>query len=250
MLIVPMFAWLVVDTLRSCALADQLRRKHCGTRHFFSRDLTVQRDEQHPCWKAAHFLPCTRPPDAMHLHRPQRGRIHYGPSHRSAFVTTRSRLHTMPTGGHGDDAAPAAVTGVAAGHVRRFTPIALPHDLQDALAPLDDEQYGSKVFENLGMQDFTPDRVVRVGDLLKRHSYFLSQLCPRYVGTFLFPCPRRATSSLIQDFSPPSSEGCSSGGHFLFQPLPVFSFELMQCSSYLSWGSYRESVGDHFSLYK
>jgi hypothetical protein len=30
----------------------------------------------------------------------------------------------------------------------------------------------------------------------------------------------------------------------------VFSFELMQCSSYLSWGSYRESVGDHFSLYK
>jgi hypothetical protein len=58
----------------------------------------------------------------------------------------------MPTGGLGDDPAPAAVTGAAAGPVRRFTPIAPQSDLQrilqglqDAFAPLDDDQYGSKL---------------------------------------------------------------------------------------------------------
>jgi hypothetical protein len=86
----------------------------------------------------------------------------------------------MPTGGHGDDVDPAAVTGAAAGTVRRFTPIAQPRDLQAALAPLDDDKYGSKVFENLFMQDFIPDRVTRVGDLLKLRSYVLTQLGPRY----------------------------------------------------------------------
>ena len=75
---------------------------------------------------------------------------------------------------------PAAVTGAAAGTVRRFTPIAQPRDLQAALAPLDDDKYGSKVFENLFMQDFIPDRVTRVGDLLKLRSYVLTQLGPRY----------------------------------------------------------------------
>ena len=50
----------------------------------------------------------------------------------------------MPTGGHGDDPAPSAVTGAAAGPVRRFTPIAPPRNLKDGLAPLDDDQYGSK----------------------------------------------------------------------------------------------------------
>jgi len=82
----------------------------------------------------------------------------------------------MPTGGHGDDVGPAAVTGAAApnGAVRRFTPIAPPRDLQAALAPLDDDQYDSKVFENLGLQDFIPDRVARVGDLLKLRSYVLT----------------------------------------------------------------------------
>jgi hypothetical protein len=53
-----------VHTRRS-ALADQLGRKYLGTSQYFSRDLAVQRDEYHPCWKAAHFLPCTRPPDVM-----------------------------------------------------------------------------------------------------------------------------------------------------------------------------------------
>jgi hypothetical protein len=92
----------------------------------------------------------------------------------------------MPTGSHGDDVAPAAVTGAAAGMVRCFTPIAPPRDLQAALAPLDDDQYGSKVFENLGLQDFIPDRVARVGDLLKLRSYVLTQLGQRYAWLIKF----------------------------------------------------------------
>ena len=92
----------------------------------------------------------------------------------------------MPTGAHGDDVAPAAVTGAAAGMVRCFTPIAPPRDLQAALAPLDDDQYGSKVFENLGLQDFIPDRVARVGDLLKLRSYVLTQLGQRYAWLIKF----------------------------------------------------------------
>jgi hypothetical protein len=66
----------------------------------------------------------------------------------------------MPTGGHGDDVGTAAVTGAAAG--------------PDALAPLADDQHALKVFENLGMQDFIPDKVARVGDLLKLRSYVLT----------------------------------------------------------------------------
>ena len=82
----------------------------------------------------------------------------------------------MPTGGHGDDeddTAPAAVTGAAAGPVRRFTPIVPPHDLQAALAPFDDDKYGQKI---LGVQDINPEPVTRVGDLLRLRSYFMSQL--------------------------------------------------------------------------
>jgi hypothetical protein len=101
MRIVPMFASLVVDTLRSFALAAQLRRRHTGTCHFSLRDLAVQHGLHHPCWKAAHFLPCTRPPDVLRLHRAHRGRIHYGPSHRRASVATTSghrhaRTHPAP----------------------------------------------------------------------------------------------------------------------------------------------------------
>ena len=59
-------------------------------------------------------------------------------------MATRSRFQTMPTGGHGNDVGPAAVTGTAAGNVRRFTPIKPPRDLQTVLAPLDDDQYGSQ----------------------------------------------------------------------------------------------------------
>ena len=77
---VPMFASPAVHTRRA-ASAAQLREKYFGIRQFSSRDLAVQRDEHHPCWKAAHFLPCTRPPDVLRMHRPQR-RATFGPSER------------------------------------------------------------------------------------------------------------------------------------------------------------------------
>ena len=129
MRIVPMFASLAVDTRRSFALAAQSRRTYNGICHFSSRDRAVQHNSHHPCWKAAYFLPCTRPPDVLRLHRAQRGRINYGPSQRRTFVATRSGLQTMPTGGHEDATAPAAITSASAGPVRRFTSIAQPHDM-------------------------------------------------------------------------------------------------------------------------
>jgi|LauGreDrversion2_3_1035106.scaffolds.fasta_scaffold123880_1 hypothetical protein len=92
----------------------------------------------------------------------------------------------MPTGWREDDA-DALVTGAAAGNVRRLPPIAQPRDLQAALAPLDDDQYGPKIFENLGLQDFTPDKVTRVSDLLKLRSYVLTQLGLRYVWLIKLP---------------------------------------------------------------
>ena len=127
---VPMFASPVVYTRRR-TLAAQLGRTYCGIRHLFSRDLIAHRDALHPCWTAAHFLPCTRPPDGMRLYRPQRGRIHHGPSERRAFVSTRSGLQTMPTGQGEDeieeDTVPAAaVTGAAAGPGRRYGAAAGP----------------------------------------------------------------------------------------------------------------------------
>jgi hypothetical protein len=106
---------------RSSALAAQLRRKYFGICQFSSRDLAVQHGRHHPCWKAAHFLPCTRPPDVLRLHRPQRGRPHYGPSERRAFVVTRSGFQTMPSGGLGDDEATAA--GASFGTVRHPSPL-------------------------------------------------------------------------------------------------------------------------------
>ena len=120
-------------------------------------------------------------PDVIRLHRAQRGRIRYGAHARRAFVATRSGHQTM-TRGHGDDeddTAPAAVTGAAAGPGRRFTPAAPPRDLQAALAPIDDDQYGPKIFENLGVQDINPEFVRSVGDLLLLRSYFLTHLGPR-----------------------------------------------------------------------
>jgi hypothetical protein len=117
---VPMFASPVVYTRRSSALAAQLRRKYFGTRQFSSRDLAVQHDEHHPCWKAAHFLPCTRPPDVLRMHRPQRRTI-FGPSARRAFVATTSGFHTMPYGGLCDDEDTAA--GASFGTVRHPSPL-------------------------------------------------------------------------------------------------------------------------------
>ena len=198
---VPMFASPVVYTRRR-TLAAQLGRTYCGIRYLFSRDLIAQRDALYPCWTAAHFLPCTRPPDVMRLYRPQRGRIHHGPSERRAFVSTRSGLPTMPPGGHEDATAPAAVTSAAAGPVRRFTPIAPPHDMW-------------------------PSAICASCPLCTR-----GETSP-LLGTSSFSCLRRAlplsASSVIfllgaytrihsedpiipQRFSPPST-GCISGGH-------------------------------------
>jgi hypothetical protein len=59
---------------------------------------------------------------------------------------------------------------------------------------------------------------------------------PGYIE-HLTPCTRRDTSSLLQAFSPPSSQGYSSGGHFLFLLLPVLS------------RSYSLYSGEHFLFY-
>jgi hypothetical protein len=94
------FASLVVNTRRSITPAAQLRRRHRGTCQFSLRDLVVQHAGHHPCWKAAHFLPCTRPPDAIRLHSAQSGRIRYGAHARRAFVATRSGFQTPNPLGH------------------------------------------------------------------------------------------------------------------------------------------------------
>jgi hypothetical protein len=112
---VTMFALPAVYT-RWNALAAQLRRKYLGTRQFSSRDLAVQHNEHHLCWKTAHFLLCTRPPDVMRMHRPQ-GSKTFGPSNRRAFIVTRSGFQTMPSGGLGDDEDTAA--GASFGTVRQ-----------------------------------------------------------------------------------------------------------------------------------
>jgi hypothetical protein len=148
---VPMFASPAVHTRRS-ALAAQLRRKYFGIRQFSSRDLAVQHDENHPCWKAAHFLPCTRPPDVMRMHRPPR-RATFGPSQRRAFVVTRSGFQPMPSGGLGDDEDTDA--GASFGNVRQSAPLAKPADLPTVLAPPEENAFGTKIYENVGLSDFT-----------------------------------------------------------------------------------------------
>jgi hypothetical protein len=56
----------------------------------------------------------------------------------------------------------------------------------------------------------------------------------------LAPCTRRDTSSLLQAFLPPSSKGCSSGGHFLFLLLLVLSrsYSLYFGEPFLLWALY------------
>ena len=90
------FASLVVNPRRSIAPAAQFRRRHNRTCQLSLRDLVVQHDGHHPCWKAAHFLPCTLPPDVLRLPRAQRGRIHYGPSHRRILWGTCPRSSADP----------------------------------------------------------------------------------------------------------------------------------------------------------
>ena len=197
---VPMFASPVVYTRRR-TLADQLntelRRTHCGTRHFFLRDLTAQHDAQHPCWTATHFLPYTRPPDVMRPHRSS-NRATYGPSERRAYALTRSGFQTMPR--RDED----AVTEVAASATARgpraprfgararaamLTPPAperpsTPADLRTALRPL--SSFGVPLFAiNVGCPADRPRPPSRI------HS---------------------EDHIISQRFSPPST-GCISGGH-------------------------------------
>ena len=85
----------------------------------------------------------------------------------------------MPSGGLGDDEDTAA--GASFGTVRHPSPLTKSADLQTALAPPDADAFGTKIYENVGLNDFTPAPVTRVGDLLRLRSYFMSQLGPRYL---------------------------------------------------------------------
>ena len=112
-----MFASLEVCTTSRSALADLLARMYFWTRPSLSRSLAGR----HPCWTAACFLPCTRPPDItrLRLRRPTR---RPGPSERDArraYALTRSGFQTMPTRRDDDeeitaDAASAPARGVRA----------------------------------------------------------------------------------------------------------------------------------------
>jgi hypothetical protein len=82
----------------------------------------------------------------------------------------------MPSGGLGDDEDTAA--GASFGNVRQPAPLAKPADLQTALAPPEENAFGTKIYENVGLSDFTP---APVSELLGLRSYFMSQLGPRYL---------------------------------------------------------------------
>jgi hypothetical protein len=89
----------------------------------------------------------------------------------------------MQSGGHehDEDTAAAASFGDVRPPASQDQSVICPRDLQTALTPPADDAYGTKVFDNLGLGDFTPPQVARVGDLLTLRSYFLSQLGPRYL---------------------------------------------------------------------
>ena len=92
-----MFASLEVCKTSRSALADLLPRMYFWTRPSLSRSLAGR----HPCWTAACFLPCTRPPDItrLRLRRPTKrkgpfarracldsvGFSNYAPSRRRGF---------------------------------------------------------------------------------------------------------------------------------------------------------------------
>ena len=85
----------------------------------------------------------------------------------------------MPPGGLGNDE--DTVAGASFGNVRQPATLVKSADLQTALAPLDENDFGTKIYENIGFSDFTPASVTRVGDLLGLRSYFMSQLGLRYL---------------------------------------------------------------------
>jgi hypothetical protein len=85
----------------------------------------------------------------------------------------------MPSGGLVDDE--DTVAGASFGNVRQPAPLVKSADLQTALAPPDDKEFGTKIYENISLSDFTPAPVTRVCELLGLRSYFMSQLGPRYL---------------------------------------------------------------------
>ena len=110
-----MFASLEVCKTSRSALADLLARMYFWTRPSLSRSLAGR----HPCWTAACFLPCTRPPDLprLRLRRPTR---RPGPFARDArrarvFVATRSGFQTMPRRDDKAEATEGAASATARG---------------------------------------------------------------------------------------------------------------------------------------
>jgi hypothetical protein len=85
----------------------------------------------------------------------------------------------MPSGGLGNDEDTFA--GASFGNVRQPATLVKSADLQTALTPLDENDFGTKIYENIGLIDFTPAPVTRVGEVLRLRSYFMSQLGPRYL---------------------------------------------------------------------
>ena len=177
-----MFASLEVCKTSRSALADLLARMYFWTRPSLSRSLAGR----HPCWTAACFLPCTRPPDLprLRLRRPPR---RPGPFARDArrarvFVATRSGFQTMPRRDDKAEATEGAASATARGaRAPRFgtrahatmTPPAperplTPDDLQDALgAPT---SYGVKLFEiNVLQAILTRPVRARLGARDRRH---------------------------------------------------------------------------------
>ena len=78
----------------------------------------------------------------------------------------------MPSGGLVDDEDTAA--GASFGTVRHPSPLVKSADLQTALAPPDADSFGTKIYENVGLNDFTPAPVTRVGDLRECVVYWYS----------------------------------------------------------------------------
>jgi len=78
----------------------------------------------------------------------------------------------MQSGGLGDDEDTAADSSDASfGTVHQLMPLVKLADLQTALAPPDEYDFGTKIYENVGLSDLTPVPVTRVCELLGLCSY-------------------------------------------------------------------------------
>jgi hypothetical protein len=171
-----MFASLEVCKTSRSALADLLPRMYFWTRPSLSRSLAGR----HPCWTAACFLPCTRPPDLprLRLRRPTRRPGPFRTRH-----PPRARIR-----GHAVWISNAKSFGARA-RAAMLTPPAperpsTPADLRTALRP--PASFGVTLFAiNVGCPADRPRPPSRI------HS---------------------EDHIISQRFSPPST-GCISGGH-------------------------------------